>query len=102
EFVEPTVIAGYAGAQDGDGLFCLNFRADRAREIMAALAQPGFDAFDPGRRPEWAAVIGMADYAADYDFMAAMYPKAQVRNTLGAWVAARGLKQFRIAETEKY
>ncbi|MRX49299.1 2,3-bisphosphoglycerate-independent phosphoglycerate mutase [Paracoccus sp. S-4012] len=102
EFIEPAVIAGYDGARDGDGLFCLNFRADRAREIMAALAQPGFDAFDPGRRPAWAAVIGMADYAANYDFMAAMYPKPQLTNTLGDWVASKHLRQFRIAETEKY
>ena len=103
EFIEPSVIAGYGGPKDGDGFFCLNFRADRAREIMAALAQPGFDAFDTGTRPAWAAVMGMADYSvAHATFMSAMYPKAQVANTLGAWVAAHGLRQFRVAETEKY
>lgn len=103
EFIAPNVIGGYSGAQDGDGFFCLNFRADRAREIMAALAAPDFTAFDPGRRPAWAAVMGMADYSALHDlYMSAMYPKRQVSNTLGAWVAAHGLRQFRIAETEKY
>jgi len=103
EFIAPTAIAGYAGPRDGDGLFCLNFRADRAREIMAALAQPGFNAYDTGPRPVWAAVMGMADYSRDHDaFMTAMYPKKPVANTLGAWVAAHGLKQFRVAETEKY
>ena len=103
EFIEPSVIAGYAGPKDGDGFFCLNFRADRAREIMAALAQPGFDDFDTGPRPAWAAVMGMADYSvAHATFMSAMYPKTQVTNTLGAWVAAHGLRQFRVAETEKY
>ena len=103
EFILPTVIAGYTGAQDGDGFFCLNFRADRAREILAALGQPDFDAFDPGVRPQWAALLGMVDYSARHDdYMDAAYPKRQVQNTLGAWVAAKGLRQFRLAETEKY
>ena len=103
EFILPHVVAGYGGARDGDGFFCLNFRADRAREIMAALAQPGFDAFDPGARPHWAAVLGMVDYSALHDeYMGAAYPKRQVVNTLGAWIAAQGLRQFRLAETEKY
>lgn len=103
EFIAPTIIAGYQGARDGDGIFCLNFRADRAREIMAALAQPGFDAYDTGPRPDWAAVMGMADYSVQHaTFMSAMYPKHRITNTLGAWVAAHGLTQFRVAETEKY
>lgn len=103
EFIQPTVIAGYAGARDGDGFFCLNFRADRAREILAALGQPDFNAFDPGARPHWAALLGMVDYSAIHDtYMGAAYPKRQVANTLGAWVAAKGLRQFRLAETEKY
>ena len=51
EFIAPTVIDGYTGASDGDGLFCLNFRADRAREILSALGDPGFADFDTGTRP---------------------------------------------------
>ncbi|RQP06323.1 MAG: 2,3-bisphosphoglycerate-independent phosphoglycerate mutase [Paracoccus sp. BP8] len=103
EFIQPTVIDGYAGAGDGDGFFCLNFRADRAREILAAIGQPDFAAFDTGRRPQWAALLGMVDYSASHDeYMDAAYPKRQVVNTLGAWVAAKGLRQFRLAETEKY
>ena len=103
EFIQPTVIGDYAGAVDGDGFFCLNFRADRAREILAALGQPGFDAFDTGPRPHWAALLGMVDYSARHDeYMTSAYPKRQVQNTLGAWVAAKGLRQFRLAETEKY
>ena len=38
EFLAPSIVGGYAGAKDGDGFFCLNFRSDRAREILAALA----------------------------------------------------------------
>jgi 2,3-bisphosphoglycerate-independent phosphoglycerate mutase len=103
EFIAPTVIGGYAGARDGDGLFCLNFRADRAREILSALCDPAFNAYGPGPRPRWAAALGMVDYSADHNaFLATAYPKQDIRNTIGEWVAARGLRQFRLAETEKY
>ncbi|MDT1060610.1 2,3-bisphosphoglycerate-independent phosphoglycerate mutase [Paracoccus sp. CPCC 101403] len=103
EFIQPTVIADYAGAKDGDGFFCLNFRADRAREILAAIGQPDFDAFETGPRPQWASLLGMVDYSTRHDeYMDAAYPKRQVENTLGAWVANKGLRQFRLAETEKY
>ncbi|MCC6304590.1 MAG: 2,3-bisphosphoglycerate-independent phosphoglycerate mutase [Rhodobacteraceae bacterium] len=103
EFIPATVLDGYSGARDGDGFFCLNFRADRAREILAALGDPAFAAFDPGPRPVWAAMLGLVDYSPEHDrYMAAMFPKAVVANTLGAWVAAHGRRQFRLAETEKY
>ncbi|RAZ86178.1 2,3-bisphosphoglycerate-independent phosphoglycerate mutase [Cereibacter johrii] len=103
EFIAPTVVGDYAGARDGDGFFCLNFRADRAREILAGLGQPGFDAYDTGARPDWSAFLGMVDYSKEHDrFMTAAYPKPVIRNTLGEWVASHGLRQFRIAETEKY
>jgi 2,3-bisphosphoglycerate-independent phosphoglycerate mutase len=103
EFIQPTVIAGYEGAKDGDGLFCLNFRADRAREIMAAIGAPDFDAFDTGIRPDWAALMGMAEYSEAHSiYTSTMYPKPQIVNTLGSWVAQHGLRQFRLAETEKY
>jgi 2,3-bisphosphoglycerate-independent phosphoglycerate mutase len=103
EFITPTVLAGYEGARDGDGLFCLNFRADRAREIMAAIGDPDFDAFDTAERPKFAALMGMAEYSDRHmSFMTTMYPKPHIVNTLGAWVAQNGLRQFRLAETEKY
>ena len=103
EFIKPCVIGDYTGVQDGDGFFCLNFRADRAREIMAALAAPEFDGFDRGVRPAWAAVMGMAEYSSAHAaYMTTMYPKPEIVNTLGAWVASKGLRQFRLAETEKY
>ena len=103
EFIPATVIGPYDGAQPGDGLFCLNFRADRAREIMAALGDPGFDAFDVTGRPTWSGLMGMADYSEAHGaYMTTAYPKAEIVNTLGAWVAQAGLRQFRLAETEKY
>ncbi|MDE3028075.1 MAG: 2,3-bisphosphoglycerate-independent phosphoglycerate mutase [Paracoccaceae bacterium] len=103
EFIAPSVIAGYGGAKDGDGFFCLNFRADRAREILAAIGDPAFKGFDTGTRPKWANLLGMVDYSAAHDtYMTAAYPKKVVTNTLAEWVAGKGLKQFHIAETEKY
>ncbi len=103
EFIQATVLDGYAGVKDGDALFCLNFRADRARELLAALADPDFDAFDVDPRPAWAAVMGMAQYSSQHaDYMTTMYHKPGLPNTLGAWVAKQGLRQFRLAETEKY
>ncbi len=103
EFLAPTVVGDYAGARDGDGFFCLNFRSDRAREIMAALAAPGFDAFATGPRPNWAALLGMVEYSVQHsEYLATAFPKRDIRNTLGEWVAAQGLTQFRLAETEKY
>lgn len=103
EFIAPTVLHGYEGAQGGDAIFCLNFRADRAREIMAAIGDPAFDAFETGTRPDWAALMGMAQYSEGHSkYMSVVYPKPEIVNTLGDWVAQKGLRQFRLAETEKY
>ncbi len=103
EFIAPTVIAGYTGARDGDGIFCLNFRGDRAREILSALGAPAFTDFDTGPRPVWAAMLGMVEYSTAHSaFMTTAYPKHSIANTLGEWVANHGKTQFRLAETEKY
>jgi len=103
EFIAPTVVGDYAGARDGDGFFCLSFRADRAREILQAIGEPSFAEFDVSQRPRWAALLGMVDYSAAHDaYMTAAYPKQVISNTLGEWVAKHGLRQYRIAETEKY
>ena len=103
EFIEPTAIGGYQGIRDGDGVFFVNFRADRAREILRAIGELGFSEFYIGKRPELSALLGMVDYSADHmKYMTAAYPKQEIVNTLGAWVAKQGLRQFRLAETEKY
>ncbi|MFT6932323.1 MAG: 2,3-bisphosphoglycerate-independent phosphoglycerate mutase, partial [Paracoccaceae bacterium] len=86
-----------------DGLFCLNFRADRAREILAAIGDPAFDGFAVPGRPTPAAMLGMVDYSTAHNaYMTAAFPKQKITNTIGAWVAQHGLRQFRLAETEKY
>lgn len=103
EFILPTIIDGFQGVQNGDGVFCLNFRADRAREILSAIADPKFDAFDVSTRPQLAQCLGMVDYSAAHtEFMTVVFPKQKITNTIGAWVAQKGLRQFRVAETEKY
>ncbi|MEL6642584.1 MAG: 2,3-bisphosphoglycerate-independent phosphoglycerate mutase [Pseudomonadota bacterium] len=103
EFITPTVIRDYSGVKDGDGLFFLNFRADRAREILLALADPGFDKADRDPLTQWAATLGMVEYSDHHNsFMETVFPKRDIVNTLGAWVAKQGLRQFRLAETEKY
>jgi 2,3-bisphosphoglycerate-independent phosphoglycerate mutase len=103
EFVTPTVINGYAGMRDGDGVLCINFRADRSREILSALGDGGFDAFDRGAAPSLAALCGMVSYSTDHDrFMGVMFPPTDIANTLAEWVAEKGLGQFHVAETEKY
>ena len=103
EFVVPTVLAGYDGVKDGDGFFCLNFRADRAREILRAIGEPGFAEFETGPRPKLSALLGMVEYSDGHNaYMTTVFPKRDIVNTLGEWVAKKGLRQFRLAETEKY
>jgi len=103
EFVHPTRLAAYRAPVEGDGLLFLNFRADRAREILSALIDPDFAAFDARARPAWGAVAGMVAYSDRHAaLMPALFPPRDIVNTLGAWVARHGLRQFRLAETEKY
>ncbi|MBO6882367.1 MAG: 2,3-bisphosphoglycerate-independent phosphoglycerate mutase [Marivita sp.] len=102
EFIEPCVIGDYTGLNTGDGFFCLNFRADRAREILAAIGDPDFDDFKR-EQPDLSGLLGMVDYSKAHNaYMTTAYPKQEIRNTLGEWVAKHGRKQFRLAETEKY
>lgn len=102
EFIPATVIGDYAGTHPADGLFCLNFRSDRAREILEAIGNPDFTGF-PRDMPDLAVRLGMVEYSdrhvAWYD---AVFPKRDIKNTLGEWVAKHGRTQFRLAETEKY
>ncbi|NCV12246.1 MAG: 2,3-bisphosphoglycerate-independent phosphoglycerate mutase, partial [Rhodobacteraceae bacterium] len=103
EFIPATVLGDYQGAQDGDAFFCMNFRADRAREILRAIGETEFDEFDVGTRPQWSMVLGMVEYSTSHnDYMRTCFPKQKHVNTLGEWVAKSGKSQFRLAETEKY
>lgn len=103
EFVAPTVIgeAGASAVQDGDAIIFMNFRADRAREITRAFVTPGFEGFTRSRVPALDRYVMLTEYAADIDAPVA-YPPAALNNGLGEYVAGLGLRQLRIAETEKY
>jgi 2,3-bisphosphoglycerate-independent phosphoglycerate mutase len=103
EFVKPTLIEGFAGIKDGDGLLMGNFRADRARQILTALLDPAFDGFQRKHVARFAATLGMVEYStALAKFMPALFPPAELSDTLGEIASKAGLKQLRIAETEKY
>ncbi|HEX6102701.1 MAG TPA: 2,3-bisphosphoglycerate-independent phosphoglycerate mutase [Alphaproteobacteria bacterium] len=103
EFVKPTIVEGYAGMRDGDGVLMGNFRADRAREILLALLDPEFTGFPRDRTARFAAALGMVEYSERLNrFLATMFGPQDMADTLGEVVAKAGLKQLRIAETEKY
>jgi 2,3-bisphosphoglycerate-independent phosphoglycerate mutase len=103
EFVKPTVIGDYEGMKDGDGVLFTNYRADRIRQIVAAMVDPGFDGFPRDTVVNFAAVLGMAEYSHHLDqFMGTLFPGIHLAHTIGEVVAEAGIAQLRIAETEKY
>ncbi|CDG40048.1 MULTISPECIES: 2,3-bisphosphoglycerate-independent phosphoglycerate mutase [Asaia] len=103
EFVEPTVIGSYAGMKDGDGILSANFRADRIRELLAAMVFPDFDGFARSKTIKFAAVCGMTAYSSALaPFMSVMFPKESMEHLLGDVVSQAGRTQLRMAETEKY
>lgn len=100
EFVEPTTISGGVPIVDGDVVLFINFRADRARQLTAALVDPEFDAFEQDR-PALGAMVTLTRYQADQACPAAFEPE-RMSDLFGGVVAEAGLHQLRIAETEKY
>jgi 2,3-bisphosphoglycerate-independent phosphoglycerate mutase len=103
EFILPAVIEGYAGMKDGDALIVANFRADRARQISAALLDPDFDEFPRGKVVQFAASASMAEYSSSLNtLMPVMFPPQSLEKGFGEIVAEASLRQLRAAETEKY
>jgi len=103
EFVLPVTLGSYAGMADGDSLLFANFRADRAREINLALLDPQFNGFQRPRVVQFAAAAGMTEYSDQLNtMMSALFATIDVGGTLGEVMAEHGMKQLRIAETEKY
>ena len=103
EFIPPAIIGGYAGMRDGDALLCFNFRADRVREILAALLDPHFSEFERVRFPLLSNAIGMTRYSAALDpYLVTLFPPQPMGDLLGQVVSRAGLAQLRMAETEKY
>jgi 2,3-bisphosphoglycerate-independent phosphoglycerate mutase len=104
EFVLPTAIAGVIPEgliRDGDGVIFFNFRADRARELTRALTDPEFKEFPRPRRIEISSYTTMTQYDETFSHPVA-YPRREIRRILGEAASQAGIKQLRIAETEKY
>jgi 2,3-bisphosphoglycerate-independent phosphoglycerate mutase len=105
EFVEPIAVLTSEGAhlgriEDGDTVVFFNFRADRMRQIVTAFNDADFDGFHRAVRPK-AHLVTMNSYREDWT-LPVLFPPQEVRNYLGEVLSHAGLKQLRIAETEKY
>ncbi len=99
EFIVPTAFDGYEGMQEGDAVLCVNFRADRVREIITALGDKNFNAFERTFKNLHIATMTEYDKSFTYDVL---YKKRVPENTLADVVSAAGLNQLHTAETEKY
>jgi 2,3-bisphosphoglycerate-independent phosphoglycerate mutase len=103
EFMIPSVITGYHGMKDGDGILMANFRADRVRQLLTSLLDPCFNQFDVHKRPRLAASCGMIQYSSRLaSLTTALFSPLKLTNVLGEVIAKAGFSQLRIAETEKY
>jgi 2,3-bisphosphoglycerate-independent phosphoglycerate mutase len=105
EFVKATAIRsageGPVRVEDGDLVVFANFRADRARQLTSAFSAPDFAQFPRRRVPKLREFIAMTNYGAQFSVPVA-FPTVDITNTFGELIARRGLRQLRIAETEKY
>ncbi len=101
EFVKATVIGAPVAMEDGDTVVFMNFRADRARQITRALTDPGFTGFPRARTPRLSCFATLTSYGADFHLPMA-YEPSSIHNGFGEYISGLGMKQLRIAETEKY
>ncbi len=103
EFILPIALNGYDGMMDGDGVLFANFRADRARQILQVMLDANFNGFTRAKTVKFAAALGTVEYSSAHNaYMATMFPPKDIKDTLGEIVSRSGMKQLRIAETEKY
>lgn len=105
EFIKPTLICTPGEEpvfmRDDDVVVFMNFRADRAREITRALTDDRFSGFERESRPKLASFVTLSNYGAEFTLPCAFTSDA-IHNDIGEYIAGLGLKQLRIAETEKY
>ncbi|MCI8413328.1 MAG: 2,3-bisphosphoglycerate-independent phosphoglycerate mutase [Clostridia bacterium] len=102
EFIEPIVVSGYKGVQDGDSMIFYNFRSDRAREITRAAIYPDFDLFEREGGYKKIVYVGMTQYDATFTGLYTAFAPKEIVNTLGEYLGKCGKTQARVAETEKY
>ncbi|SUX55649.1 2,3-bisphosphoglycerate-independent phosphoglycerate mutase [Chromobacterium vaccinii] len=101
EFVKATGIGAPVKMRDGDALIFMNFRADRARQLTTALTDPAFDGFK-ARQPKFGCYATLTSYGEAYSALPTAYAPQKIHNGMGEYLSSQGLKQLRIAETEKY
>jgi 2,3-bisphosphoglycerate-independent phosphoglycerate mutase len=105
EFVQATAILDADGkahcVRDGDVLIMMNFRSDRARQIARPFIEPGFDGFERKVVRKLGRFVSLTEYQSEFNIPVA-FPPERLRNVLGAYLAANGKRQLRLAETEKY
>ena len=105
EFIKATAILPPDGKpvtmEDGDAVVFLNFRSDRARQLSRPFIEPDFAEFEREVTPRLATYCTLTGYSDDFDVSVA-FPPERIKNGLGEYVANLGLRQLRIAETEKY
>ena len=105
EFVKATIITSPTEPpvimQDGDVVVFMNYRADRARQLTRALTDPAFDGFTRACFPKLASFVTLSSYGEDFHLPVAFMPTT-IHNCFGEYLSGLGLKQLRIAETEKY
>lgn len=105
EFVKATSIVPEGTrpvtVQDGDVIVFMNYRSDRARQITLPFIENDFDGFWREVRPKLGAFVSLTEYKSDFDVPVA-YPAERLKNVFGEYIAKKGLRQLRLAETEKY
>jgi len=102
EFIEPVVLEGTSRIKDGDSVIFFNFRSDRPREISYAITDPEFTGFDRKGDHPHTYFVTMTQYDENLKHVHVAYPPRTLTNTFGQVVSEQGLRQLRIAETEKY
>jgi len=103
EFIIPNIIGNYSGIQDGDAILMANFRADRVREILTAFLDPKFKGFKRSKTVSISTAVGLVEYSNNLNkFMVPIFPPVKLKNIFAKIISDAGMKQFRIAETEKY
>ena len=102
EFVKATVVGEETRMADGDAVVFMNFRADRARQLTRALTDASFNAFSRAHTPRLGYFCTLTSYGNDFAHIPAAFPPQSVDCGFGEYLATQGLRQLRIAETEKY
>lgn len=102
EFVTPTFIRGAKPVRDGDSIIMFNFRPDRAREITRSFVDEELKDLKRSTIYKNLHYVTMTVYDATIKNVHVAYPPRHIRNTLGEYISSLGLRQLRIAETEKY